>query len=124
MSCNTQNNNSITTMNKILQNQKSYELIGIKTIDNISYRSFYTQVNIKEVVHLYHRQLIMESSRVNIIALFYDERQHTPTTSELNNQEVTLNKNLIGGIERQEGKYFILLKNDNQLLTREILTID
>ena len=67
---------------------------------------------------------MMESSKVNVIALFYDEKQHTPTSNELSNQDKRFNKNLLGGIERQQGKYFLLLKDDNQFLIRKILTID
>ena len=124
ISCNSQNSNSMITTNKIQQTRESFEFIGIKNIDNISYRSFYTQEALKKVVPLYYKQLMMESSKVNVIALFYDEKQHTPTSNELSNQDKRFNKNLLGGIERQQGKYFLLLKDDNQFLIRKILTID
>lgn len=91
------------------------QLIGVKKIDKVLYRTVFTENNLDSCCAYYLKKLKMESSRENSIVLFYNQIDSTPTSLQLNNLDSIDNGSLIGGIEKDEGLFYQLMYSNKQL---------
>jgi len=116
--CNGQEKPNKTNRQSITMQSISYELIGTFTHKNITYKSIYTKENLESAVNFHRKKLSAESTKSDMILLFYNNKVGTPSSTDLKHINKRLNKNLIGGIEKNKGKYYILNSDSNNQLIR------
>lgn len=114
--------NSTFTKNSS-SNSSSFELIKTWSSDTTVYRLIYTQETIEEAIDLYFIALNMESRKYkyDVIVLFYNDRNNIGRSKNLENK---FNDSFIGGLERFQGKCFVLYLDENELLKRGAQIID